>query len=239
MTGTATVAPARPGWLRAARWMARTQLRGAVWFWAFAGVLTAATLALNAATVGVDASVAQYVGVVAPWFIVAMAILTTWRHLALHVVSGLTRRAFVGAAMVVGALVAVTYAGGAVVVLRLEGALFAVSGWPHVTGDGSAFDPGAEFTALFVPLALSFAAAHVSGLLVGLAYYRLGWWGTATLPLTLAPYLLLGGDATGRWLPSSPDLHSAAGVSAALVVLAVGVLAARLLARRTAIRAVA
>ena len=90
---------------------------------------------------------------------------------------------------------------------------------------------------------LSFVGGQLSGLLVGMAYYRLGgWWGTVVLPLTLAPIYLVGspGLTTGQFqllAPLDPSAPVTAVVS--VVVLALAALAYYLLARHVPIRKVA
>jgi hypothetical protein len=227
-----------PAWIPATRWMMRTEVAAAAWFWPIALVLAVVTLVSNNATIGVDASVVQYVRYAGPWFLFAVAVILATRDFAVHVASGLTRRAFLAAALAAGAAAAVAYAFLAAAGLVVEGAVFAANDWPHLSGDNSGFDPAAGFAATAGPLLLSSLAGHLSGLLVGAAYYRLGWRATLALPLTLAPIYLVGvgGTDTGQVRPFSLDLPDLPAAALGLAVLALGTLACRRLTRTMPVR---
>ena len=227
-----------PSWIPATRWMLRTEVAAAAWFWPTVLVLAVGTLVSNDATIGVDASVVQYVRYLSPWFLFAVAVLLAIRDFPVHVASGLTRRAFLAAALAAGAAAAVVYAVFAAAGLQVEGAVFAANGWPHVSGDDSGFDPAAGFTATAVPLLLSSLAGHLSGLLVGAAYYRLRWRATLALPLALAPIYLVGvgGADTGLVRPFSLELPVLPAAALGLTVLALGTLACRRLTRTMPVR---
>ena len=242
-----TTSVARPGsrapWWRAARWMVRGQLTFALWFWSF--MLVAAIVAITAvdAVAGVGLSIFQFTRHGALWTGFTLAIILATTGIGVHVASGLTRKAFVQASLATGAVAAVLYALLGAAGLQVEGAVYAANGWPHVPGDGTAesFDPAAGFLTTFVAYTLTFAAGQVSGLLVGMAYYRLGGWrGTAALPLTLAPIYLVGvgGIGTGQWRPLWLGLPPAIAVAVALAVLAAAAASYYLLARRVPIHRV-
>ncbi|KAE8762782.1 hypothetical protein [Georgenia thermotolerans] len=238
-----TTSPARAPWLRAARWNLRGQATIGVWLWATMAVVGTVVIALLDRFAAVEASIFEFSRHGALWTGFSMAIIFCVAGLAAHVATGLTRAAFVRATVAVGVLVGVTYAVLAGVALELEGLVYAAKGWSHVGLDAqNGFDPSAGL-GVIPGLALSFVAGQLSGLLVGMGYYRLGGWcGTVVLPLTLAPIYLVGSPAlpTGQFqllAPLAPSGPVTAVVS--VVVLALAALAYYLLARDVPIRKVA
>jgi hypothetical protein len=233
--------PARAPWARTARWMVRPQLALGAALWASLVVVGTAVIGLAARFAEVDISIFQFARHGALWTGFALAILLTVVGLAAHVASGLTRAAFVRATVTVAVVVGVAYAVLAGVGLEIEAAVYAARGWPHAGIDGG-FDPGAGLLATVPALALSFVAGQLSGLLVGMAYYRLGgWWGTVVLPLTLAPIYLVGSPSleTGQFQLLAPlDLPAPAAAVVSVAVLVAAALAYHLLARHVPIRKV-
>lgn len=242
-----TTRPVRAPWLRAARWLLRGQVTIGAWLWATMAVVGTVVIVLLNRFAAVEVSIFQFSRHGALWTGFSMAIIFCTAGIAAHVASGLTRAAFVRATVVVGVGVGVAYAVLAGVAVELEGLVYAAKGWSHVGSGGGVgaqhgFDPSAGLGV--VPgLALSFVAGQLSGLLVGMAYYRLGgWWGTVVLPLTLAPIYLVGSPAltTGQFQLLAPLAPSAAVTAVvSVIVLALAALAYYLLARDVPIRKVA
>jgi hypothetical protein len=220
--------------------MLRPQLFMGVGLWVSLVVVAAVVIVLAARFAEVEISIFQFARHGALWTGFALAVLLTVAGLAAHVASGLTRAAFVRATVTLAVVVGVAYAVLAGVGLEIEGAVYAARGWPHAGLDG--FDPGAGLLATVPALALSFVAGQVSGLLVGMAYYRLGgWWGTVVLPLTLSPIYLVGSPSlnTGQLQLLAPlDLPAPAAAVVSVAVLAAAAFAYYLLARHVPIRKV-
>ncbi|MFC4556120.1 hypothetical protein [Georgenia faecalis] len=236
----------RPQWRRALGWVLAVQLYLAAWFWLIAvAVVTVALIVID--RIGtVTVSIMQFASEGATWFPFAIAIISATAQLSVHVANGMTRRSFIRAALVTSVVSGVVYALVMSLAMLAEGAVFARFGWPHVAGADdvalwqSGFGPG------LLGYALLFVGAQVSGLLVGIGYYRYGgWWGTLLLPLTAAPAVLLqlltpllGGD--GWFVDAAPfSLSTAAlAVPGAVVVIALGAAGFHRLTRDVAIRRV-
>jgi hypothetical protein len=228
-------------WLRTTGWLVRMQLTAALWT---LGIIAAVGLVAFVVTqvrgIGPTLSILQFLRYPGVWFSFALALLMVVTHIGLHVASGLTRRAFVVATVVVGLITAGTWAVAASLALELEGVIYGTQGWPQVAGEsGAEFDPAAGFAVTVVPFALSFAAGQLGGLLVGMSYYRLGgWWGSVALPLTVAPIFLvnMGGLDDGQWSWIDLDLATAPAVALGVLVLAVSAAAYYLLVRNVPVR---
>jgi hypothetical protein len=225
---TTTYAP----WLSVTRWLLRSQVAYAVGLWVTMVVATVVAVAVADAVATVEISVFQFARHGAMWsgFVLAIIIATT--HLTVHVTSGLTRRDFVRATLCTGLTVALTFALLGAAGLQIERAVYEANGWGHTGVDG--FDPAAGFGPALLTYVLSFASGQVGGLLVGVAYYRLGGLvGTLALPLTLAPIYLvgIGGIATGQYVPFSLGLPVLPAGLVGVAVLAVAAGAYHLLTR--------
>ncbi|GAA1623325.1 hypothetical protein GCM10009790_02710 [Georgenia ruanii] len=239
--------PVRAPWVRAARWLMRGQAVIGVWLWATMAVVGTVVITLLDRFAEVEVSIFQFSRHGALWTGFAMAIIFCVAGIAAHVGNGLTRAAFVRATVTVGVVVGVAYAVLVGLGLEVEGMVYAANGWSHVgsgggVGDQNGFAPDAGLGV--VPgLVLSFVAGQLSGLLVGMAYYRLGgWWGTVVLPLTLGPIYLVGSpDLTTGQFQLLAALDPSAPVTAlvSVIVLALAALAYYLLARDVPIRKVA
>lgn len=245
MTAPTTTRPVRAPWLRTTRWLLRAQATIAAWLWIIMAVVAAVVILLLSRFAEVEVSIFQFSRHGALWTGFAMAIIFCTAGIAAHVANGLTRAAFVQATVVVGVVIGVAYAVLAGLGLEVEGAVYDANGWSHVGGgDLAEGDFAADAGLGVVPgLALSFVAGQLSGLLVGMAYYRLGGWrGTVALPLTLAPIYLVGSPDldTGQFQLLAPlDLAVPAAAAVSVIVLALAALAYYLLARDVPIRKVA
>lgn len=148
----------------------------------------------------------QFAHQAALWFQFAIAISLFAVYLPVHVAAGTTRRSFFRGAVIAATATAVGYAGVLATLLLLEGQIYGALGWFH----GGDYDPSATVLATGVwpyvgGTILIFMAGTISGLLVAAAYYRWGAWrGTISLPLMLAPLILvstLALDPQNQWTP--------------------------------------
>ncbi len=193
----------------------------------------------------------QFAQQVAPWipFAVAIHYATSW--LGPHVAAGMTRRSFVRAAITAVLVLAVWGAVALWLLLRIERWLYGRLGWT-AGADGSRVS-AAETAALpyLWGLVLLLAVAGLTGLVVGLTYFRLGSVATFALPLTMIPmaalvlvldpltmFTLAVFTRDGRAL--TPPALGLGGVPASvvlgLVLLALTTGAVHLLSRRVPIR---
>lgn len=242
MTTTAT-RPARnrrPQWLRATILQLRVYLYlyAITWLLFLVGIAVAIVLVNHFGTV--DLSVAQFVRT-GPlvWFVFALAIMVPSSYLTPHVANGLTRRSFTVASLLAVLVHAHAQAVTATTVMFLEGALYAAMGWQHDVEGGATPVPGLwEQGAgiLLLDYALASLSGAVSGLLLGIAYYRLGGWrGTLLLPLVMVPilavmFLSTWGNGSQAWLNGN-----LAGAATAVALILAGAVAFALLARNVQI----
>ncbi|NMR20477.1 hypothetical protein [Cellulomonas fimi] len=244
---TTTARPARPAaqsrqrppWVRAMRTTLWTNALPGLWFWGIALVpVGVATFAID--RVGeVELSIVQFVRYGAMWFPFSLAIVIAAMLLPVHVAHGITRRDFSVGSLAAGVLAGAGHAFVLTVLLELERLLYEAKGWPHVAGLDQDLDLAAGFLPTLGMLVPTFVGGQISGLLVGIAYYRFGGLrGTVALLLTLAPiYLVASAFAVGLW-DSGLDLAPAASAALVVVGLVGGATAYHLIARRVPIRAV-
>ncbi len=208
------------------------------WFWGIAVTLVlAATVVVWAVNGTVDVSVAVYARQASIWFPFSQAILVVSVFLRVHVASGMTRRTFVRASLLVSSATGFGYAVVLTALVLVERRLHALVGWDAAMHEVQIADESSSVGVLLLDLAVPFVVANLSGLLVGVAYQRLGGWvGTLVLPLTAGPVLLtqyLAGagvaDLPGVWTTTDAG-HLALAVGAGAVM---AVLTAALYARTT------
>ncbi|HRA50188.1 hypothetical protein [Actinotalea sp.] len=235
---TASPLPARSSVAVTTRWLLRQHLRVALW---------AVIIALMAVTVAVvmvdrygtvDISIVQFARQGFVWFPFSMAIMMSAGFLNVHVASGLTRRSLGRASVVVGVGLAGFYAVVMTAALQLERAVFGARGWAHQLTDGApVVADTSQIGWILVDLGLLFTAAQLSGLLVGISYYRLGpWWATLALPLTVGPVLVVTPILTTSLLD---PLSMLARVPVAVALLVLTAAAYLVLLRRCPVRPVA
>ena len=207
-----------------------------LWFWVT--VLPSIALILfivNRFTLPQSSGVAfSYQGTL--WFPFSMAILMVVTYLPIHVANGLTRRSFASAAIVLNVGVGLFNAVITTAALLVEREIFDALGWFHGSLDGTRVSPLHDGAANYaLGLALLLIAGQLSGLLVGLTYYRTnGWLGTLLLPLTLLPILLvsmLGPEQWQMWALWDVTVHPAWGNALSLLVLVAAVTVIHRLAR--------
>lgn len=230
-----------PQWRRAAAWSLGANLYLAVWFWAIVVVGVTAALVVVDRVGTVETSFVQFAASGATWFPFATAIVFATTQLGVHVANGMTRRAFIRAQVLTVAVSAALYALVLNLALLVEEAVFARLGWPHAanTEGYSGWEDGVGPGVL--DHGLLFLAAQVSGLLVGIAYYRFGgWWGTLLLPLTALPVygsLLVADAGVAGWAPTG-ELTPLTFAAVRVVLALLGALAFQRLARDVPIRRV-
>ena len=236
-----TVSPRRPQWMRVAHRHLLVYLY--LWVWAVLLAALAVTMATGIiAQVGtVNVSIVQFIrnGPLV-WFLFSLGIVVATSYLAPHVANGMTRRSFVRGSLAAAGLSSLIHTVTWVAMLLAEGAVYDRMGWDHDT------TPGEEYTAgvwelgvghVLLDHLLATLSGSVTGLLVGLAYYRLGgWWGTIALPLTVLPILTVMFLTTWSDVPFVPwegPTWPAYAISGLLVIA--GAAAFTLLARRAPI----
>lgn len=239
---TVTTRRRPPQWRRATTWLSHVQIFLACWFFgvvlvvAIPGVLIASRytdIAVSVLSMGLHA---------ATWIPFSMSILTIASYLTAHVAAGMTRRSFSTGALLAAALTGALYTVAFTVLLAVERWLYSTAGWRHasISHDGLVFDPGV--LTLAGGLMLLITSATVSGLLVGLFYYRLGaWWGTLALPVGLAPLVLISLltlDPERQFTPwSLPFITASTQPLLAILILVIGGAGVVLLTRRIPIAA--
>lgn len=245
---TATTRTAREArhaqWRLAARWVLTFQARMALWFWGIALVVALVALAVLGSRVDVEMSAVQFVRVPAIWFPFGMMIAIVAATLTPLLGMGMTRRAFVRGALVAAVLTGIGYSIAVTLGLVVEGLVYDGFGWLHLDEDGRPV-LGANAALTTLGAAAYYVAGTVSGLLVGITYYRFGGWvGTLTLPISVSPVLLtslLIVDAENAWRPfdiaiTMPNRALTAFVT--LAILAFAASAFRLVAQTTPVRPV-
>lgn len=203
---TTRTARRRPQWVRVAGWQLQTGIFLMLWAWGIITVLVVAILAIVGQSVTVELSgfAISHHGLL--WFPFSIAIMLTVTYLPLHVANGMTRGSFIKAALLGNVLIGVLNAAFTMVALLVEREVFHRLGWFHGSTDTDGVEvlDGGALT-YGVGLTLLFVSGMLSGLLVGVAYYRAGgWWGTLALPLTLLPIAvtsLVGLVEESQWTP--------------------------------------
>ncbi len=233
MTAATPALPAKAGtgyaenqvWLTA-RWLLRTAIYLAVWFWGIAVVVVVGATVVVANVGELHNSIFAFARQGAIWFPFSVFIIVSATYLPIHVATGLTRRSLALGAVVAAAVTAVIYGTVFSLLLLAERAVFEAAGWQWRFFDDLSAGAGPE---TFVPASfLTYFVAYLSGLLVGIAYLRGGgWWGTITLPLTVGPILLVSAFFSADAGPvATESWFGGRGVSVPLAVAASLVLAA-------------
>lgn len=239
-TGTTHRRP--PQWRRAATWLSQVQIYMACWFFAVILVVAIPAVLIVSRYTDIAISVLGMGLHGAIWVPFSISIVIVASYLTVQVAAGMTRRSFSTGALLAAVLTGGLYTVAFTVLLAVERWIYSAQGWRHAstTHDGLVFDPGV--LTLAGGLMLLITSGTVSGLLVGLLYYRLGgWWGTLTLPLGLAPLVLvslLTLDPERQFTPwSLPFLNLSTQPLLGVLILAVGGAGVVLLARRIPIAA--
>ncbi len=210
-------------------------------------------LALISRSMTPTMSALQFAQQAAPWFGFGVAIHYVVVWLGPHLVAGMTRRAFVKAAVTAtlgyAALGALTLAA----LLHAERWVYGLLGWSAGSGTGGVAGTDVPVAGYLWGLFLVLLIASLTGLVVGLTYARLGAVATFALPLSMLP-LVLGtlfafspasgfsllfvstrgsAGAASAWAPGA---FVAGGVVAGPLIAAATVVAVHLLARRLPVR---
>ncbi|PSK99381.1 hypothetical protein CLV63_103104 [Murinocardiopsis flavida] len=238
-TATTPTGPAplrRPQWVRVLLVMLRALLVQSLWFWVWVLVPAAVAIVLLDRFGDLDMSVVQFARYGGIWYPFALSFIGVGIQFTVHVANGLTRRSYIRAVLVTTLLIGLAYAVLMTAAMVVERAVYTANGWaPYTSGHSASLVAGAG--SLFAATALAFTAGGVSGLLVGIAFYRGGALrGFLALPLTVSPavvVMLLTDDvAAGRdW--TFPATVSTVPLTAALclALIAAAATAFHLLAR--------
>ena len=186
-TGT----PRRSSVRATATWLLTMHLFLVACFWAIVVVVAAGALVVIDQQGSVQNSILAFARQGAVWFPFAVFIAITAAYLPVHVAAGLTRRSL--ALGSIAAAVGTAVINGVVfgVLLLVERAVFDALGWRWRILDDVVPSP-VDAPTFVVTTVLTFLVAYVSGLLVCIAYQRMGgWWATLALPLTAGPIFLV------------------------------------------------
>lgn len=231
-----------PQWLRATRWQLRLLLTHVLGIWAVGVVLLVVVVAV-ASQLG-EMTVSAMGSAIHPlvWWPFVIAIIMSSAHLPVNLAHGMTRRTCTRAMLATSLCISLLNAVLAMVALLVERAVYDRMGWTPALSAGNVTGSldGGEL-GFAAGLALVFVAAMISGLLVGVVYYRVGgWWGTLALPLTLLPVLTTSVLALreDQWRPISLTIagDAPAGEAMAVLLLIASALAFALLVRRLPVR---
>lgn len=175
------------------RRLATALLQLARWFWLLAVLVIVLANVIGWVTAGAtDVSIAVYARQASTWFPFSLSIMLVSAYLRVHVASGMTRRTFARAALLVQVVAGLAYAAALTSLILLERAVHDALGWRSAITEVQITDASSPAWALFVDLAVPFVLANLCGLVVGVVYLRGGaWWGTLTLPLTVGPLAVL------------------------------------------------
>ncbi|QFG68192.1 hypothetical protein [Ornithinimicrobium pratense] len=200
----------RPQWMRSFDTTMGVCLYVSKWFLLImVGIAVVAALIMTRITTP-EVSIVQFGQQAGIWFPFSLMIMcgVLTPTIVMH---GITRRATSVGSVLTAVAMAALFTAAFAVFLVLERWIFEALGWQA----GLASDPERLALGALAPhlpsLFLVFCAANISGLLVHTAYYRLGGlFGTAALPLTLAPVILVGAlggrpNSPGRPWGPAPD----------------------------------
>lgn len=225
---------------RAAQWLLWSHLYMAAWFWGIIiAIAVVATVFLTDDRFGDGSSSAVGFGVQAGmWFSFAMAIALSLRQLAPHLAAGMTRRSFFRANLLVSSAMAALYAVVMVLLLWVESLIAAALGWERPTVSMVLYDSLSDWPGLLAVYLLVFLVGATAGLVVGMAYQRLGGiWGTVALVPAIPPVFLvmdLLADGGARWVPDAFD-PSLVRMAVAVVIAVAYALVYRVQVRRVTV----
>lgn len=232
-------APARKSQTRrAAEWLLWSHLYMAAWFWGVVVLLAVgASVLLSNDRFDVEGTSTVGFGLQAGmWFSFAMAIALSMRQLEPHLAAGMTRRSFWRANLLVTTAMAALYALVMIVLLWAESLIARAAGWEPRRITQTLYDSLADAPGLFAGYLLVFLVGAVAGLVVGMAYQRLGGvWGTVALLPAIPPIFLamdILSEDGGGWLPDALEPN------AVRMLLALVVAAGYALVYRTQVRRV-
>lgn len=181
---------------------------------------------------GVDTSAWDY-GTQSPkYFSLAIGVTITPAYFSLLISQGVTRRMIVVAAGIylVGAAVATSLLW--VLVYQVERGLYGWQGWPDKLSNPHLFTDPSQSGLVFAEFFLLILSHEVTGWLLGITFFRLGfWYGVLLLPLSLIPAAAAEFLLVAQWLANILDnigYHRpplAIAVPSVLVVSALGLYA--------------
>lgn len=229
-------------WLRVYRWTLGMMVYLSMWFWAI--VVGGAVLVMFTVSrwVTPEMSAMQFAHHGGLWFPFSISVILSATLLPLSVANGITRRAYIQGAVATAVTTGVGFGVLMSISLVIERWIYARLGWfPGASNDSTVQALAGPFGSYAAGLVALYVAGTLSGLLVGIAYYRGGgWWGTLALPLTLSPIAvvgLLGIYQPTQWTPWDVVLVDLGAIRPLLAVaaLVLAVVAFHLLTRRVPI----
>ncbi|CAM3394972.1 hypothetical protein OCAE111667_07485 [Occultella aeris] len=186
MTATA------PQWARAAQRMTRASLVSVAWFWAICVIAAAVvTLVLDWRMGEPPFSIMSTIRYGGIWYPFSVALIVVTATINVHVAAGMTRRSFVIGALISNVVIGVVNGVVMTAVLVIERGIYLDQGWSFAATSAAPI-PSAWGVSLVFHCVM-FVAGGLSGVLVGLTYYRWGAWATAALPLTVLPPIIASG----------------------------------------------
>ena len=210
------------------RLVAGRNLRVAVWFWCIAVVAVVVVTAITSRFVDPSWSIVAWARQGVIWTLFSLAIAVAAAALPAAVAAGVTRRSFVRGAVAAQVVCGLGYTVVMVAALQVERVVHGALGWGFEIRDFTLDPSGTSLGLLLADYASTFVVAGLSGLLVGAIYLRgRGWWGTLTLPLTVAPIILAGGLIGSVFADESFGLTGRMGLH---LVLTAGLVAALVVA---------
>ena len=247
---TALARPATRPVVHAARRMLQTFAAPMAFFWAILLVAVVVITASLAATGHGGVSVVSFGRQAGIWFPFSMHVVIATGYFRFHVATGMTRRTFWRASLVVAAAIAVLNGTLMATLLLVERLVHGWLGWGWVLQDAALDPSGGSWPTMLLDYGMTYLVANLSGLLVGIVYYALGsawgsvaggWWATLLLPLTAGPvFVVLGlvASVEGPWPDRLtayilPSVGSAAAATFGMALLMA--VAFALVARRTAV----
>ncbi|MBZ2195990.1 hypothetical protein [Occultella gossypii] len=183
---------AAPLWARTAGRMTRASLVSLAWFWAVCVIAgTAVTLVLDWRLGEPPFSIMSTIRYGGIWYPFSVALIVVSATINVHVAAGLTRRSFVIGAVISNVVIGVVNGVAMTAVLVIERGIYLDQGWSHAATSAAPIPEAWGVSLVFH--CVMFLAGGLSGLLVGLTYYRWGVWATAALPLTVLPPIIASG----------------------------------------------
>lgn len=228
--------------VRGARLALRSQLVVWGWFWLTLVVIAVGILVVTVRVSDVGHSVWDYLSAAPRWFTFTLLVLLVTAGVGPYVAHGLTRRAFVRLDAVVAVVTAVAFAACWTLGQAVEVAVFRAQGWPTVVQRADhLYTDGAQLGLVALEALGTLLVYAAAGVLVGAVYYRAGgWWGTLTLPLTLAPLALAQVLVAGRVgegvVGVAADLPTAVRLLGLLVLAPAALAVAHVVLGRAAVR---
>lgn len=164
----------------------------ALWFWGIVAIIAVVITVLQFRGLDdFDGTVFAGMHATSKVFLFVMGIILPLTLIAIHVAGGGTRRSFARALVLGFAAIGVTFALTQAALLLIEHWIFTANGWPVNPPQGRRYASTDQFLTIWLTEIGPHIAFALSGVAVGLSYYRWhGIRGTVLLPLTLSPLVI-------------------------------------------------